>query len=386
MITNNWLRIIAWAAALLGAAAAIHIVLILYQPMIRPILQVLLPLSIALALALMLDPVIDRLAVSGMSRGYAVALVAVLFVLIFVALGVFLAPVMVRQASELADNLPRYYDQAETEIGRFMSSHQGILRRFRLPTTMPELSAQLSAQAQDAARSALASAGAFLGAIISKAIWLVIIPIITIFLLVDIDKTKSKLLLLTPQRYRERAAGLANSVGKVFGAYVRGLAVVSILYGIACGIIVGIFGVPYAVMLGAAAGALSLVPYIGTISTILLVGLVAFVSMPSNPLHAVYVALSILAINQIFDNAVSPRIVGKAVGLHPAIAILALLIGAQLFGIVGMILAVPIAASIQLIVLEFYPPLRGEETEPEVEEKEPSWISRILRRRRQERE
>lgn len=378
MITNGWLRVIAWAAALVGAAAAIHVLLLLYQPIIRPILQVLLPFSVAVGLALLLDPTIDRLADRGMSRGFAVALVATSFLTAFVILAVFLVPVMVSQARELAGNLPEYYQQAEAETTAVMARNEGLLRRFHLPATMQELSAQLSGQAQRAASTSLANAGTTLAALISKAVWLVIIPIITVFLLIDIDTTKMKILLLAPERHRERTARIAGSIGSVFGKYIRGLITVSIFYGIACGLAIAAWGVPYAALLGAAAGALSLVPYIGTISTVLLVGLVAFVNLPSNPMHAVYVAVTILAINQVFDNAVSPRIVGKAVGIHPALAILALLIGAQLFGLVGMILAVPVAASIQLIALEFYPPLRNVDEKPGT--KKPSLAARLLRR------
>ena len=378
MITNGWVRITALAAALVALAAALFIVRILYAPVIEPVLGVLLPLSIALALALLLDPTIDRMQRRGLSRGLSVAIVAIAFIGAFAVLLIFLVPVLVRQAAEMANNLPKYFGQVQDYISRFISAHQALLRKFHLPTTMEGVAARLSGWFQDAATASLSHIGALLGGLLGKAVWLILIPIVTIFLVVDMDRLKAKALLLVPERHRERTAQLATSVGRVFGAYIRGLVTVAFLYGIVCGAALALWKVPYAVMLGAAAGALSLVPYIGTISTLILVVVIALVSAPAAPLHAVWVAITILVLNQLFDNLVSPKVVGRAVGIHPALAIVALLIGARLFGIVGMILAVPAAASVQIIVLEFYPPLKG----PEREEKPrgPSLLLRLWRR------
>lgn len=380
MITNTWLRITAWAAGLVAVAALLNIIALLYEPLIRPVLDVLLPFSIAVALALLLDPAIDRMEKRGMPRGRAVAVVALCFLLVIAVFGVFVVPVLINQAKELADNLPGYYTQAQDYVGRWMAGHAGLLRRFHAPTTMKALYAQISAEVQSAASGAISGAGALLANWASKSIWLVLIPIITLFMLADIDRIKAKALLLVPEKHRERTGSIVNSIGRVFGSYIRGLITVAVLYGTSCGIALAIWRVPYSVMLGAAAGALSLVPYIGTFSTIVLVALVALVSHPENPMYAVWVALTILVINQTFDNGVTPKVVGKAVGVHPALAILALLIGGQMFGIVGMIISVPVAASIQIVVLEFYPPLRGPKEKRKKREK-PGFFSRLWQRK-----
>ena len=384
MITNTWLRVIAWSAGLLAAAAAILVIQMVYEPVLQPILEVLLPFSAAVALALLLNPTIERLSRRGLSRGLATGLVALLFVLAFVVLGVFLIPVLVNQALELAKNLPNYFDQAQSYVSSFMASHQALLRRFQLPTTVQDISSRFSSQIRQAAAASLSHIGGLLAGVLSKAIWLVIIPIVTILLLIDLDRVKAKALLLVPEPKRDRTAELAGSVGRVFGAYIRGLLTVAILYGIVVGMALTILRVPYAAVLGAAAGALSLVPYIGTISTVILVALIALVS--GTPAHAVWAAITVIIVNQVFDNAISPNVVGKAVGLHPALAILALLLGAKLFGIVGMILAVPVAASIQILVLEFYPPLKGPSRQSEEKPRRPSLFSRLIRRQRQESE
>ncbi|MBI2843468.1 MAG: AI-2E family transporter [Armatimonadetes bacterium] len=369
MITNSWLRITAWAAGLLAAAAVLNIISVLYQPVIRPVLQILLPFSVAVALALLLDPTIDRLERRGLSRGASVAGVSLIFLLVFAAIGILLVPVLVSQAMELADNLPHYYREASKQVSNIVSRYSAVLERFHAPTTLQEFYQRYSGRLQSAASDAIGGAGRMLSGLVSKSIWLVLIPILTIFLLIDIDRLKEKSLLLVPAKHRQRTAALAGSVGRVFGAYIRGLITVAVLYGAACGVAIAAWGVPYSVMLGAASGVLSLVPYIGTISTIVLVGLVALVSRPQSPLDAALVALTIFAINQLFDSVTGPRIVGKAVGVHPVLAIFALLVGGQLFGIVGMVLAVPVAASLQIVILEFCPELRGPKEKPKKDKK-----------------
>jgi len=358
MITNSWVRITTWAAVLVAVAAALHIVQLLYEPVLNPVLEVLAPVFIALALALLLDPVIDKLETFGLNRSIAVCAVAVLFLAVIIVLVAFLIPSVVTQAKGLADDMPEHYQKAERYVNNYMADHKGLLKRFNLPTTVEGVSSRYKEQIQSTGTSLLAWVGNTLSELLSRAIWVIIIPVLTLLFLIDIDRIKAKALLLFPERHRERTASLANSAGSVFGAYIRGLVTVAILYGIACGIVIAVFKVPYALMLGVLAGILSLVPYIGATITVVLVALVALVSH-NNLGFALLVAIVLVGLNAVFDYLVSPRTVGKAVGIHPALAIVALLVGGVLFDFVGMILAVPVAASVQIIVLEFYPPLKG---------------------------
>jgi predicted PurR-regulated permease PerM len=381
MITNSWVRITAWAAGLVAIAALLHIVQILYRPMIAPVLDVLAPLSIALAIALLLDPTIDRLQKRGLSRGAAVGLVALLFLAFLVLLVSILMPILIRQAGELSKNVPEYWQKAEKSINGWMLDNKGLLKRTNLPTTLQGFSDRYSKQIQTFATASFSRFTGLLQGLVGKAIWLVLIPVVSIFLLLDLDRIKKKALLLSPQRYRSQTAELANSIGKVFGAYIRGLLIVACLYGILCGTIIKLYGVPYAVMLGVAAGILSLIPYVGALTTVILASLVAYVST-GNPSIAFWLAVTIVVANQISDMWITPKIVGKAVGLHPVLAIIALLIGGSLFQFTGMIIAVPVAASIQIVVLEFYPPLKGPEQEARV--KKPSLLAKLLFRRKEQ--
>lgn len=360
MVKNETPNVVIVAASMLVIAALLYIIQVLYVPIIKPIFEVLLPFLAALAIALMLDPVIDRLSKRGMSRGLAVALVGTTFLGAILIAAIFLIPALVHQGQDLYKNGPEYLSQADVYINKQMVTHKSLLERFHLPINTKGLANSLSSKLP-AAASSLENVPKYLGGFVSGAVILILIPIITVFLLMDIDKLKKKALLFVPKAYRDKTALLVGAMGKVFGSYIRGLITVSILYGIACGLFIAVRGIPYAVMLGTIAGVLSLVPYIGTISTLIIVGIVTLVQQPGHPMNALWMVLGLLVINQLFDNLVSPKVVGKAVGIHPALAIFALLLGAQLFGILGMILSVPVAASLQLLAMEYYPELKIEE-------------------------
>jgi len=120
MITNSWIRITAWAAGLVAVAAALHIIQLLYMPVIKPVLDVLLPLSIAFVLALLLDPTIDWIQNKGISRGAAVGLVAVIFVGVIIVSSIFLIPVLIDQAKELGEDVPKYTREVEAYVDALM--------------------------------------------------------------------------------------------------------------------------------------------------------------------------------------------------------------------------------------------------------------------------
>lgn len=160
---------------------------------------------------------------------------------------------------------------------------------------------------------------------------------------------------------------VGSDVGGVFSDYLRGLLIVCALYGVTTiGVLYGlsIFHhslAQYALLVGAAAGVLFAVPYLGSLTTALVTFIVAYAAAAGD--HQSGLAFggiavgATLVVNQVFDNVVTPRVVGGGVGLHPILALFALVIGGELFGITGMLLSVPIAGSVQAILFRLYPRL-----------------------------
>ena len=312
--------------------------------------EIWLPLGLALLLAMVLDPVVDRMELRGWSRTWATAFIFGSFLLITIGLCILAFPYIGNQASDMQAQFARYFPD-HSQAGLVKSLH-----KMNVPNSIAQLGAnayQSFAGGLEKSSSSLASYGMqFAG----NLIWVVIIPIVTFYTLRDFNVILTKALLVVPARNRSKVQIAVSEVTIIFGKYLRGLGFVSVLNGIATCILLGIIGVPSAILLGLIAGVLYSVPYIGAILTVALTAAVAFIG---GGMHLMLVAVgaSVVLHQIVFDQVITPRILGGHVGLHPILSIVALLAGNLLLGIIGMILAVPIAACIQIAVLTVLPKL-----------------------------
>jgi predicted PurR-regulated permease PerM len=315
------------------------------------------PFLIAFGVAALLDPLLDRLERRGWSRRAAAAVVFAAFLLVFFAVAIILLPMAMHQAVELVRNVPGYYTRLTAWGEQWLNQRRALLVRLHLPTSSAGMLAQYQAQILGFLRTLVARLVGVLGGSLGKAVWLAIIPIVTFYLLQDIDAIIRRALSLFPDRHRDRIAGVGRDVVAVFTGYLRGLCIVCSLYAVVNVILLTLLRVPYALVIGLFSGILYAVPYVGAVTTIALGALVALASPNPTTGHVVGVAVALLATNQVFDQLITPRVVGGLVGLHPVVSIFALTVGGNLFGLPGMILAVPIAASIQVVLVELFPAL-----------------------------
>jgi predicted PurR-regulated permease PerM len=192
----------------------------------------------------------------------------------------------------------------------------------------------------------------------SRLIWVIIIPIVTLYTLIDFEKIRRAAYRRIPSAHREMTLRIAAEVGQVFMSYLRGLFLVCLAYGVTLGIVLGLcFRLPYAAVLALAGGILYAVPYIGPIATIAICAMVAWASTPDHSMvRTLVVAGMALVINETFDFVITPRVLSRETGLHPILNIFALMVGGALFGFLGLIVAVPVAASIKTVVDHLFPP------------------------------
>lgn len=345
-----------WYQILLLVSAIAVLVGFLY--LVRNVLP---PFVIAFAIAWLLDPLLDKIQRRGCPRVVAIASVYVLFLGAFVLGLVFLVPAIIEQAKQFAQDFPGYAARFKTFAAGWMDSHHAVLVKFKLPTTLEEVFSQYGSQVSSRATSAVSLASNWIASNVSKALWLILIPLVAFYFLTDIDRIRRRSALFIPKQWRDRTVEVFSKVGAVFSSYVRGLLIVCLLYGVLAMIVLTVLQVKYAIILGLLAGILYAVPYIGAFSTVLIVFLVSLATHKAGVGFPFWVpALVMIVQNQVFDLGLTPKILGKSVGLHPVISIFALLAGGQLFGLAGMVLSVPIAASIQEIIFEFSPDLRPE--------------------------
>lgn len=319
------------------------------------------PFVVSFAVALLLEPLVYRIQREvRFFKGHrlpAVLLVYVVFLSAFVGLLTWMIPAVIGQGKDLGGNFPTYIEHIRTFANEWLAKHRHV-GPFRLPPNIDSMTQQYSAQLNAKLQSYASDVAQIVMGSLSGLLTVVLVPIVTFYLLSDFHRLQARLLFLLPDSVRGPFQRMAVDVGGVFGNYVRGMLIVSSAYGLAAMVVFFLFGLKtYALLLGFAAGVLYAVPYIGPFVTALLAATVALAT-GHTPGLTIGLLAAILAQNQIFDNVIVPRIVGDSVGLHPLLTIFALFLGGELFGVWGMLLSVPIAASIQIILFRLFPKLR----------------------------
>ena len=320
------------------------------------------PFVVGLMLALLLDPLADRLERHGMKRLGAVGIVFGIFLLLLVGFGAVVVPALINEAGTLKASGPQALANIRATVNFWLAHHKNFVG-VKMPPTFDVLSTQLTARASAYLQQYSGGIAGFLTGTVATVINTVITLIVTFFLLYDIDRLRARFFFLLPEKARGPLDQVGRDIGGVFSDYLRGLLIVCSLYGVTT--ILMLYGLSftrghhalanYALLVGTAAGVLYAVPYLGSTTTALITFLVGFAAGGVG-FGGLAVLLS-LVVNQVFDNIVTPRVVGGGVGLNPVMAIFALILGAQLFSIWGMLFSVPIAASIQVILFRLFPRL-----------------------------
>lgn len=319
-------RVLVGAGALVAVLLAIQLTL----TMLSPLRHVLLLILFGVVIAFVLAPLVALLQRVVRRRGIAVALAALLALGALVAGIAVLAVPLVRETRSLAADVPRFVAELSSDepitIGGFEIS--GELRQ-RVGQEVANRAADWSGQA---AMIALRIGGGIVD--------LLFVFVLGIYLLASGPRTQAWLLSLVPRRQRAEAQRIEAEARRLFGSYVRGQLLLGLIIGTLSLIAYAVLGVPYAVFLGVLAGILELVPIVGPI----VAGAVAALVALTQPFPMViWVIVAATAIQQLENHLLVPRIAGGAVGLHPLAALVAVLVGVEVAGIVGALFAVPVA-------------------------------------------
>ena len=323
--------------------------------------NVLTVLLLAMITAYLLDPVIDRFERAKWSRTAAIVVSLGTAILVFSLMLLLLIPYVVTEVASLSDNIDKYIADFGVQMASLEVWLQGKtgaeidLRFSSMSQRLPELLEKLGGAAGgDGAasplRAALATATKFFGGAVGLVVTWALFPIFAFFFLRDFDVLKRRSFGLVPYRWRQASLEHALIIDKKMAAFVRGQFVLcstlAVLYALGLGIFTDI---DLAVLVGVMAGLLFVIPYLGTFVGILAGSTLALlkfgVSVEILKVWAVFGAV------QFLEGAVlTPKIVGDSVGLHPVIVMLSLVVGANLFGFLGILLAVPTAAALQVLL------------------------------------
>ncbi len=313
--------------------------------------RVVTPFFIAFALAYLLDPLVDRMEQWKLSRTLAVILLLTLFFLVTLAGTAVLVPLFRVQIEHLAENIPNYLQTLQDwwrplieniawlEPGKIQSVAQEELKK------MGELPMKILGNVTEFLWSSLSS----LFNAILVAVNIFIIPVAMFYLLRDFDLINAKVAKMVPPRIREQFVDIFKEIDRVLSRFVRGqLMVATLMAGLYSA---GLFacGTPMSLFIGILAGYANLVPYLGLVFGLVPAVLLTFLQYQEwGPVLGV---VAVFGVVQMLEGMViTPRVVGNQVGLHPVAIMLAVLVGAELFGLLGVFLAVPAAAVINVLM------------------------------------
>ena len=309
---------------------------------------VLIPLFFAFLLAYALDPFVDWVEAKRVPRSLAAPLVMLAIAALFAIIVVFAIPMFVDELEAVALEFPVQMHGLEQRLEPTLWQ----LFHFRPPETMNELGAALKEKLQarfpdilSAASVALFGTLSYLAVVLSA----LIVPVFALYLLIDFDHIVARTGQLVPRRWFPQAADVARQVHHTLGGYVRGQLTASLVLGALYSIGLRITDIRLAVPIGMMTGALAFVPYIGFGC-----GLVLSVSMATLDWHGPGRLFGVLAVMlgvQALDGlVVTPRIVGRSVGLAPLEVLLTMMAAGTLFGFLGVLLAVPLGAVVKILV------------------------------------
>jgi predicted PurR-regulated permease PerM len=315
------------------------------------------PFLLALAAAYLLAPLVARLERRGMGRGVAIVLVVLPPVLGGVAFLLYAGPEVWRQATMLANALPRF----ATTMFEFLSGLRARIEGLAFLTDQQrhwvhafdaEQLGQLLQQNADALLAQLADWGLALlqrlGTVVGFLGYLVVTPVVAFYLLRDWAPLLAFTEGLIPRAQRGAAVAFIEEYDRALGKFVRGQLIEATLVGTLTGIGLALLGVPSALLLGVIAGVFNLIPYIGLAISVVPAVIVAL-TMPAPLAGLLRVAVVFLVVQFIDGSVTGPRIVGGSVGLHPVVTMLALAFGGAMLGFAGLLLAVPLAVLVKMI-------------------------------------
>lgn len=357
-------RVTYWLKVLLAVVLAAYVLggILTFLARIESITIIII---MAIFLAYVLYPAVralnDRLPLIAALSIVYLALFATLAVIISVVL-----PALTSEVTQIVKNYPHVVNVVQNEM---MNPKQAWIAR--LPewlrasvASLPlDLSNWFTTHRYDATLSALSMLAGTLTALAA----LIIVPVLSAYILLDSENLKRYSLALIPHSRRESSLVILSELDSVIGGFIRGQLLVGATVGILITAMLLALHVPYAVLIGVAAAILDIVPYIGAVVTFIPAAILAFVN--NGPANALIVSILFIAIFEMEGHFIAPAIVSRTVSLSPLTVLLAILVGGDMMGIVGMFIAVPAAGMLRVLAMHVVPPkVSLEEAQPALTE------------------
>lgn len=318
--------------------------LVLVRPMLLSVYEflkaVLAPFLVAMIISYMLNPIVNLLHGRKVPRTAAVLLIYAVFISVCVVILMNLIPMFMNQVEELSEHMPELTVRAQSMVDHF--NNNNVLPssvRDGINRSLSSLEKQVEQRIADFLNN--------IGAVVNVLFIAMIVPFLAFYMMKDMDVFERAALQYVPRSRRRHAVRLLKDIDAALGSYIRGQLIVSLCVGVLAYIGYLIIGMPYPLLMAGFVSLFDIIPYLGPF----------FGALPALLMATTIswkMVLMVIIVNMICQNlesnVISPQVVGRSMKIHPLTIILVLLIGGQLAGVIGMILAVPFYAAIKVIV------------------------------------
>ncbi len=305
--------------------------------------DIILPFVLGGAIAYFLDPVADRLETMGLSRTTATVLITLGGIVVFVVAMLAIVPLLIEQSIALIDTMPQLF----RDLQAFVTTNFPSL--LRPDSVVHQTLVSFGEAIQERGGALLQGALSSAMSLFNVVMLIVIVPVVTFYLLLDWDRMIAEIDNLLPRDHAPVIRTLAKDVNHTLASFVRGMGTVCLILGTYYAVALIVVGLQFGLVVGFIAGLVTFIPYLGAlIGGALAIGLALFQFW--GDWVSIGLVAGIFALGQVVEgNILTPKLVGSSVGLHPVWLLLALSVFGALFGFVGMLVAVPVAAAIGVL-------------------------------------
>ena len=340
--TSTWVRagVIAWSflGMLIIGAGVIWLLARLWVAVF--------PLVVGGIIVFLLKTPVAWMVDRGLSRALATTIAFVALLAALAGFGFFIFPELGRRFVQFANAFPGFYEEARAFVQELQDNYQGaqmpawVISAFQ--AAQDSIASSLAQASRSLATGILSAGTSILGFFTSLFLGM----IIGFYLLAGLPAVGQGMLRMFPPDTRGEVTDIGMRMNAVVGGFIRGQALIALIVGVVTGVAMALIGVPYAVTIGVIAGVTNIIPYVGPIVGGFVAAIVALFVDPVLMLWAIAV---FVAIQQLESTFLSPKIMSDQVGLHPVVVILSLAAGASLAGLIGMLLAVPVAGTVSAV-------------------------------------
>jgi predicted PurR-regulated permease PerM len=313
-------------------------------------LIVIFPFIVSFAIAYLFNPVAVQLERWKIRRSLGTLFLLVVTFSLVVLIGAILIPSLIKEIQELIRKIPVFADRIAEFIGNNLPK---VLTFFHVDTNRFEQSMiEKFPTGAEQVLSNLLKGITGIGTLLSRILNIVLVPVLTFYILKDYDRIRDWLLIFSPRKYRSSIYFYLWRMNRILGGYLRGQIIVCTIVGVLTGTGFAIFRVPFAILLGVMVGLFNIIPFIGFYVSLSIALLAGFFT-PEPVITMVKTGCVFLVVQSLEAYVITPKIIGKSVGLHPVAIIFSILIFSRFLGFWGLIIAVPASALIKFLIDEW---------------------------------